>query len=243
MTIAYDGTEYQGWQIQPGKPTIQQQITDALRCIAAGPVTIHGAGRTDAGVHALGQRASFHLPCELADRFPCDSLQAALNGHLPADIRVSAMQTVAGNFHARFDAREKTYQYELDTARIHHPLRARFAWHYTYPLNPDLLRETSLLLMGTHDFTPFTVTSCETRTRVRTLTDFSLEADGGLLRLSFTGDGFLRYQVRRMVSTLLAFNRHRWQPQSFEEVVRLSEKTKSTVLAPAKGLTLMKVGY
>ncbi|HZS09001.1 MAG TPA: tRNA pseudouridine(38-40) synthase TruA [Blastocatellia bacterium] len=239
ITIAWDGTDYQGWQLQGGRPTIQGAISAALEKIAGQPVVPHGAGRTDSGVHAAGQVASFRLEREWAGK----KLRDALNGNLPEDIRVLEAEAAPDEFHARFDARGKTYRYQLDTGEVMNPLLARYAWHYPWSVDRELLTETGRRLPGTHDFTVFTVASCETRTRIRTLTDFQLEADGPLLRLYFSGDGFLRYMVRRMVSTLLAFNRRGWRPATFDEIVAICDRTRASTLAPAKGLTLMKVEY
>lgn len=239
ITIAYDGTDYQGWQWQDDKPTIQRVISLALEKIAGAPVTIHGAGRTDSGVHAEGQVASFRLAREWEGR----RLRDAINGNLPRDIRVLAAEPVPDEFQARFSARGKTYRYQLVTAEVMNPLLERYAWHYYWPLDRELLWRTGRLLLGTHDFTAFTVASCETKTRVRTLTDFQLEASGELTRIYFSGDGFLRYMVRRMVSTLLALNRRGFCPASFDEIIATIEQTRTSTLAPAKGLTLMKVEY
>ncbi len=239
ITIAYDGTDYQGWQLQDEKPTIQRAVNVALEKIEGRPVIIHGAGRTDSGVHAEGQVASFRLSREWSG----EKLRAAINGNLPPDIRVLEAQPVADEFHARFDARGKTYRYQLCTSAVMTPLRLRYAWHYPWAFDQELLAETAQALLGTHDFSVFTVASCETRTRVRTLKSFRLETDGPVWRLFFSGDGFLRYMVRRMVSTLLALNRRKLRPASFEEVVALCDQTRTRRLAPARGLTLMKVEY
>lgn len=239
ITIAWDGTDYQGWQRQGDKPTIQRAVSAALEKLEGAPVIIHGAGRTDSGVHAAGQVASFRLAREWDAR----RLRDALNGNLPRDIRVLAAEPVSDEFHARFSARSKTYRYQLYTGEVMDPLLERYAWHYYWPLDRELLAATGHLLQGTHDFTDFTVASCETKTRVRTLTDVHPEEDGLLLRLYFSGDGFLRYMVRRLVSTLLALNRHGLRPESFAGIVESCERTRANTLAPAKGLTLMKVEY
>ncbi len=239
ITIAYDGTDYQGWQLQNEKPTIQRAFNAALENIEGRPVIIHGAGRTDSGVHAEGQVASFRLSREWAG----EKLRAAINGNLPRDIRVLDAHPVPDEFHARFDARGKSYRYQLCTSEVMTPLLLRYAWHYARPFDQELLAETAQVLLGTHDFSVFTVASCETRTRVRTLKSFQLETAGPVWQMSFSGDGFLRYMVRRMVSTLLALNRRKLRPASFEEVVALCEQTRGSTLAPARGLTLMKVEY
>jgi tRNA pseudouridine38-40 synthase len=239
IIVAYDGTNYQGWQLQDNKPTIQLALSVALDRIAGVPVTVHGAGRTDSGVHAAGQVASFRL----AREWEGEKLRAALNGNLPRDIRVLEAASVPDEFHARFSARGKTYRYQLVTGEVMNPLLERYAWHYPWPVDRQLLAETGRLLMGRHDFTAFTVAACETQTRVRTLTDVSLEAEETVLKIHFSSDGFLRYMVRRMVSTLLAFNRRGLRPATFAELIELCDRTRANTLAPAKGLTLVKVEY
>lgn len=239
ITIAYDGTQYQGWQLQGSRPTIQGMLSAALATIEGKSVTVHGAGRTDAGVHAKGQVASFSLSREWEGKKLC----AALNGNLPRDIRVWEAVPVADDFHARFAAREKTYRYQLYTGEVMNPLRERFAWHYPWPIQTELLQQTGKLLLGRHDFTVFTVASCVTKTRVRTLTDFHLTTEKHRLQIFFSGDGFLRYQIRRMVSALLALNRCHLRLTSFTELIGACQQYRATALAPAKGLTLMKVGY
>src|SRR5205085_11084737 len=156
----------------------------------------HGAGRTDAGVHAEGQVVSFRLTRAWEGR----ALRRALNGNLPPDIRVLEAELADERFHARFDARGKTYRYQLYTAAVMSPFLERYAWHYPYSLDLARLLADGEQLLGTHDFTTFTVADCEAKTHVRTLTDCHIEGAGPLWQIFFSGDGFLRYQVRTMVS-------------------------------------------
>ncbi|MFN0120596.1 MAG: tRNA pseudouridine(38-40) synthase TruA [Blastocatellia bacterium] len=242
--IAFDGTDFQGWQLQEeGKPTIQGAITAALNTLAGMKVTVHGAGRTDSGVHARGQVASFRLPAVWEPL----KLRAAVNANLPAAIRVLEIAQAPDDFHARVYARGKTYRYQLDTGAVADPLLARYSWHQPSGtprlIDLELLLGTGGLLLGTHDFTVFTVAACETKTRTRTLTDFRIEARENMVALYFCGNGFLRYQVRRMVSALLALNKRGWKPATFTELISMCEEARATQLAPARGLTLMKVEY
>ncbi len=239
ITIAYDGTDYQGWQMQAPAPTIQGVMTAALERLEGGRVIVHGAGRTDAGAHAEGQVASFKLTRE----WDGAELRRAINGNLPPEIRVLEAAPAVDDFHPRSDARSKTYRYQIHTAEVMHPLLARYAWHHPYSLDPAKLVEDGRALLGTHDFTAFTVTSCETKTRVRTLSDFQLETNGPLLSLDFTADGFLRYMVRTMVSSLIEANRGRLKAGSIARLIESGDRSLIGVAAPAKGLTLMKVGY
>jgi len=239
ITLAYDGTAYQGWQLQEEKPTIQRELMRALQRIEGQPVVVHGAGRTDSGVHAEGQVVSFHL----SRAWEAWKLRAAINGNLPRDIRVLDAESVTAEFHARFSAQGKTYRYQLFNAAVMNPFLERYAWHYPARIHRALLAQAGQLLLGTHDFAAFTVAACDTRTTVRTLTDFRLAEDGSLICLWLRGNGFLRYMVRRMVSTLLMINRRGQAVCSFEEVAAVCQQTKASAMAPAKGLTLMKVEY
>jgi tRNA pseudouridine38-40 synthase len=239
ITLAYDGTDYSGWQTQFDQPTIQATLGGALERLEGAPVTTHAAGRTDAGVHAEGQVVSFRLRREWRG----EDLRRALNGNLPQDIRVIEAAVADEEFHARFDAKSKTYRYQIYTAEVLNPFLVRYAWHYPYPLDVERLVEESGELIGAHDFTAFTVADCETKTNVRTVTDARVERDDHLLQLFFTGDGFLRYQVRTMVGALLESNRGRLKAGSITELIKNKDRRLVGAPAPARGLTLMKVEY
>lgn len=238
IIVAYDGTDYQGWQMQGAIPTIQLALSRALATLEGAPVIVHGAGRTDSGVHAEGQVASFHLTKEWSGR----ALRQALNGNLPDDIRVLAAEPVSEKFHPRASAKSKTYRYQLYNADVMNPLLARYAWHYHHALNLAKLQQDGEALLGTHDFTVFTVTDCETKTRVRTITAFQIVQQAALLQLYFTGNGFLRYQVRTMVAALLEMNRGRLT-MTMPELLRSQRRAVIRGTAPAKGLTLVSVEY
>ena len=237
VTIAYDGTDYYGWQIQLGKPTIQELISRALAVIEGAPVTLHGAGRTDSGVHAEGQVGSFKLSKEWNPLV----LRRALNGNLPPDIRVLEAETVGEDFHARASALRKTYRYQIYHAEVMLPPLVRFAQHYAYALDYERMVADAAALVGTHDFQAFTVSDIETKTTVRTLLDIHIRRDGSLWQLFFTGDGFLRYQVRTMVAALIEANRE--QPGTVRELIASRDRRRIGRAAPAKGLTLMTVEY
>ncbi|HEU0178780.1 MAG TPA: tRNA pseudouridine(38-40) synthase TruA [Blastocatellia bacterium] len=239
ITLAYDGADYYGWQAQAGQPTIQSVLNGALEKLEGAPVTTHAAGRTDAGVHAEGQVVSFMLSREWGGR----DLRRAVNGNLPPDIRVIDAAPVDEEFHARFDAKSKTYRYQIYLAEVMSPLLVRYAWHYPYPIDVRRLAEESGALLGTRDFTAFTVADCETRTFTRTLMEIDIQREGDLLKLFFTGDGFLRYQVRTMVAALVESNRGRLKAGSISELIESKDRALAGPPAPARGLTLMKVEY
>ncbi len=238
IIIAYDGTGYQGWQMQGALPTIQLALSRALATLAGAPVTVHGAGRTDSGVHAEGQVVSFHLTKEWTGH----ALRQALNGNLPQDIRVLAAEPVSDEFHPRVLAKSKTYRYQLYNADVMNPLLMRYAWHYHHALNLAKLQQDGEALLGTHDFTVFTVADCETKTKVRTITTFQIAQHASLLQLYFTGNGFLRYQVRTMVAALLEMNRGRLAI-TMPELMLSQRRAVIRGTAPAKGLTLVSVEY
>lgn len=238
ITIAYDGTDYQGWQMQSERPTIQLALTRVLTTLDGAPVIVHGAGRTDSGVHAEGQVASFRLQKEWTGT----ALRKAMNGNLPPDIRVLQAERVDDEFHARFSAKGKTYRYQIYNADVMNPLLARYALHYHHAINFDKLQQDGATLLGTHDFTVFTVADCETHTNVRTITSFRIGQQASLLQLFFTGEGFLRYQVRTMVEALLQMNRGKLK-MTMPELIHSQRRALIHGSAPAKGLTLMRVEY
>ncbi|MGH9934967.1 MAG: tRNA pseudouridine(38-40) synthase TruA [Blastocatellia bacterium] len=239
ITLAYDGADYFGWQTQFGQPTIQGGLNAALEKFEGAPVTTHAAGRTDAGVHAEGQVVSFILSRE----WEGGDLRRALNGNLPPGIRVMEAAPADEEFHARLDAKGKTYRYQAYLAEVMNPFLVRYAWHYPYPLDVERLAGESKALLGAHDFTAFTVADCETKTFTRTITEIRTEREGDLLKLFFTGDGFLRYQVRTMVGALIESNRGRLKAGSISELIESRKRTLIGAPAPARGLTLMKVEY
>lgn len=239
ITLAYDGADYFGWQTQRDQPTIQGVLNGALEKFEGAPVTTHAAGRTDAGVHAEGQVVSFRLSRE----WEGGDLRRALNGNLPPDIRALDATPADEEFHARFDARSKTYRYQIYLADVMDPFLVRYAWHYPYPLDVERLADESKALLGMRDFTAFTVADCETKTFTRTITEISVERDGALLKLIFTGDGFLRYQIRKMVGALIESNRGRLKARTISELIESKDRALVGAPVPARGLTLMKVGY
>ena len=239
ITLAYDGADYFGWQIQAGQTTIQAVLNGALEKLEGAPVTTHAAGRTDAGVHAEGQVVSFRLSRE----WEGGDLRRAINGNLPPDIRAIDVAPVGEEFHARFDAKGKTYRYQIYLAEVMSPFLIRYAWHYPYALDVERLTQEGRALVGARDFTAFTVADCDAKTFTRTITEVAVEGEGDLLRLFFTGDGFLRYQVRTMVAALVESNRGRLKAGSIPELIESKDRALAGAPAPARGLTLMKVEY
>src|SRR5690242_352444 len=209
ITLQYDGTNYVGWQRQASGTSIQTLLEDALAPIAKTRVTVHGAGRTDAGVHATGQVASATLSTTL----DAAVLARALNAVLPVDVRVTSVEDVPADFHARFDATGKTYDYRIINAPFVSPFVARYVWHVPQRLNQDGMKKASTYLVGRHDFAAFQGAGSDVDSSERTIR--SIEWEGGAafdvpLVIRFTGDGFLRHMVRNIAGTLVEIGAGRW---------------------------------
>jgi tRNA pseudouridine38-40 synthase len=243
LTLAYDGTNYVGWQRQPDGVSIQQLVEDACAPLAQLPAgeapAVAGAGRTDAGVHARGQVASVHLPTTL----PPETLLRALNFRLPEDVRVVAVDDAAEGFHARFHATGKRYRYRVVTAQVRPPFDRWFVWHAPDVRDVDAMRRAAASLIGTHDFASFQGTGSETSDTIRTVRRLDICDAEGQLVMDVEGDGFLRHMVRAMVGTLADVGAGRRAPESMAGVLAAKDRRAAGQTAPASGLTLMEVFY
>lgn len=246
LTLQYDGTDFHGWQIQWGaQRTVQGELTRALSLLEGRAVVVHGAGRTDAGVHAVAQVASVQLAREIS----AEKLRAAINGNLPRDVRVMEVEAVSDDFHARFSARGKTYQYRIFNAPVMSPFWSRYALHEAHRLDIERLQSAARLLVGEHAWTAFSSAQSEAKTHTRRVTELEVREDwsergsGRLITLSISADGFLRYMVRSIVGTLLAAARGEISEESIKQA--LAERTREAIgaTAPAHGLTLWRVHY
>lgn len=246
LTIQYDGTDFHGWQVQgAGERTVQGELARALSLIEGRAVVVHGAGRTDAGVHALGQVASVELRREISG----DKLRAAINGNLAPDVRVIEAQTVDADFHARYSARGKTYCYRIFNARYASPFLVRYTHTDARPLDVARMRECARLFVGTHDWTAFSAAQADIQTRVRTVTEvavrelWSEEGRGRLVEITARAEGFLRYMVRSIAGTLLEVGRGQMDAAQVARALDSRERSLAGATAPAKGLTLVEVHY
>lgn len=240
LTLAYRGTEFSGWQCQPGKRTVQGCIEAALEKIWGAKISLQGSGRTDTGVHAVGQVASFNAPRLHADKI----LQRALNANLPRDVRVVKCQLVAPSFHARFDSLEKTYRYLIWNDLVQDPFTWDTHWHVPRPLDLSAMRQASRLLLGKHDFASFTSNpGYERETTVRTMRRASIAHDKTLLTFHFTSDGFLYRMVRNLVGGLAKVGQGKMTVDDFGRVLRARSRSEAPATAPACGLYLMSVKY
>jgi len=244
LTIAYDGTRFGGWQIQPNTGTIQEYIEIALAEVAKEPLRLHGSGRTDAGVHALGQVAHFDSPGHLTMN-PFNWVPA-LNTKLPPEIRILACDEVSDDFHARFSATSKTYIYRLCLSPILPPFLAHRAWHLPRQLNPDDLAQALEVFKGSHDFRAFAANrgnETEETNYVRTISHTGFEAlDDGYL-LTFTGKGFLYKMVRLLTGAAVQAAQGYLRQDDLYDLVHAPSEKKSPLCAPADGLTLQRVNY
>jgi len=241
ITLQYDGTDYHGWQIQNGLRTIQGELTRVLSLIDGREVMIHGSGRTDAGVHALGQVASF----QFAHPHSTDRLVMAINGNLPPDIRVIRAEEVPEGFHARFSATGKLYRYRVFTGRVLSPFLFRYVHQTSYLLDLNLVRNAAEQLLGEHDFRSFTVTPEKEIDTHRNLTrlDANFNAQTQIFTFDIAANGFLRYMVRTIVGTLIDIGRGYFPPDSVPEIFAASSRSAAGTSLPAKGLALVKVYY
>jgi tRNA pseudouridine38-40 synthase len=246
LTIAYDGTDFHGWQIQRGKPTIQGEIVGILRRLTQENIAIHGAGRTDAGVHALGQVASFRTQSALAT----GDLLRALNALLPPAIRIVAAEETGPDFNARWSALAKTYRYRLYRGKVVPPAIWRYVLHYPFPLDEDRMRDAAARLVGAHDFASFAASTGSEdddreRSTVREIysTELARSADNEELVFTVRGRSFLRYMVRKMVGTLLDVGRGRLAPEDIDRLYELKDRSKSGPTVPAQGLCMVAVEH
>lgn len=238
LTVQYLGTRYGGWQAQTNALSVQQVLEEALASLFKEPVRIHGAGRTDAGVHAIAQRAHFDAPFDIPPR----GLVLGLNQLLPHDVRVTRAEPVADDFHARFAAKRKTYEYCIWNDEVADVFAAETHAHVARALDADVMRDAALPLLGEHDFRAFTVADPEVSTTVRTLHAVSVTRDGHVIRIRLTADGFLRYMVRRIAGSLIEVGRGKLPRNALLHSLE-PEFAPARWTAAAKGLVLVDVAY
>ena len=251
LVLAYDGTSYGGWQRQDNAPTVQGVLEQALAEIEGRAVTVIGAGRTDAGVHALGQVASLRLEHPIEP----PRLARALNAKLPIDVRVVDAETVPDDFHARYGARHKTYRYWLDTAAVASPFAARFAWHVPHRLDLAAMIRGGAHLCGPHDFAAFQTAGDDARSTARVIHDVTVSAraadwpgpagaaPGAPVMIEVVGDGFLRHMVRTIAGTLVEVGRKRREADDLVDVLESRRRDRAGPTAPSHGLFLVRVTY
>lgn len=239
LTVAYDGTNYCGWQVQPNGITIQEVLNQCLSEFTGEKIETIGASRTDAGVHALGNVVVFDTEM----RMPGDKFSFALNQRLPEDIRIQKSEEVDVNFHPRYIKSQKTYEYRILNRRFPIPTE-RFYSHFTYiPLDIEKMREAAEYLVGEHDFKSFCGTGAQVKTTVRTVKEIQIEKNEDRITIRITGEGFLYNMVRIIAGTLMDIGGGLYPPEKMQEILEAKDRKKAGPTAPARGLTLMEIQY
>jgi len=256
LTLAYDGTDFYGWQVQPDRVTIQGTLAESIERVTGERVLPQGSGRTDAGVHARGQVASFRLEAPI----PAENLLRALNRRLPESIRVLAAEIAAPEFHARHAARAKTYEYRIFRGEIGLPWIARYAWALPWPLDPARMQSGAQRVIGVHDFTSFAASDPDRSTRdgqnedaersdpgradaVRTIFSSGWREEDEFLIYRVRGDGFLQHMVRNLVGTFVDVGRGHIAPEDVTRILEARSRSAAGATAPARGLFLDSVEY
>ena len=240
IIIQYEGTRYQGWQKQgTTENTLQGKFETLLGRIAGRPVEIAASGRTDAGVHAYGQTANFHMDTELS----CAALMEQMNRYLPEDVAVISCEEADLRFHARLHAKQKTYRYRVLNSAVPQVFDRKFVYQVPEPLDMEAMRRTAACLVGTHDFKAFTSAKKGKKSTVRTIFSIQITRVGEEIQFLFTGDGFLYHMVRILVGTLLEVGLSVRDAGDVERIFASQNRQKAGFLAPAQGLALMEVRY
>jgi tRNA pseudouridine38-40 synthase len=241
LILEYDGTNYHGWQAQTGsgKPTIQETLETALAVLAQEPVRTTSSGRTDAGVHAVGHVANFTT----TRMIPAEAWAPALNRLLPRDIRVLGSAEVPEDFHARYDAGGKAYQYRILNRRMPSALLRDRAWHVDRKLNVAAMRRAAAALIGKHDFSAFRSASCNAKSPVRTLRDIAIRKSGEIIEITLKADAFLMHMARNIAGTLVEAGLGRFTPEEVKRILRSRDRGRAGRTAPACGLFLLEVSY
>jgi tRNA pseudouridine38-40 synthase len=240
LTIEYDGSAYHGWQRQLGARTIQAEIEQALSTMIRQPVTLIGAGRTDAGVHARGQVANFR--CQTA--LTANIFQKGLNSLLPEDVVIRQCCEVAADFHARYSAKSKQYAYHITNRPVRVAIGRQYAWHVLKPLDLQVMQAVVPHLVGTHDFRSFEgVGSPRQHSRRHVIQARLQQTEQSMLVFEIEADGFLRYMVRNIVGTLVAVGLGKLSPEDFPRIIAARDRAQAAATAPAHGLFLMEVRY
>ncbi|EMF0152083.1 tRNA pseudouridine(38-40) synthase TruA [Enterococcus hirae] len=240
--IAYDGTHFNGFQKQPNGRTVQEEMEKTLKKMANGKeITVFGSGRTDAGVHAMGQVIHFDYPEER----PLERMRFALDTQSPEDIAVKAVEIVSDDFHARYLVKEKTYQFRVDIGKPRSPFRRHYASYFPYPLDLSKIQRALPDLIGTHDFTSFCASGSSIEDKVRTIYEAKMEVNevGDELLFTFRGNGFLYKMIRILVGTLLKIGNGRLSEDSIPEIIAKKDRNAAGPTAHPEGLYLYEVVY
>lgn len=238
IVFSYDGSNFLGYQRQKNLRTVQGEIEKVLTKLANQEVLITSSGRTDRLVHALNQVASFNLKINVNEQ----KIKQAMNTYLPDDIYIKTVEEVDEKFHPRYMAKEKTYQY-LISQNEYDPLQRNYVYQYQKNLNLELIKEASQYLIGTHDYRSFVSENKIKEDCVRTITKIKIKNQKGIIKITFTGDGFLKYQVRNMVGALIKVGEEKLTPLDIAEILENKNRNTAPKMAPGEGLYLVSVKY
>lgn len=239
LVLEYRGTCYHGWQVQPNVVTVQGILEAQLSKIVNGPVRVHASGRTDAGVHALGQVVHFDTVSSIAT----EALLRGLNSLLPADIVIQRADEAPADFHARYSAKRKTYAYIVQNYPLRSAFHASYAWHIAQPLDLTAVRTAAPVLIGCHDFSAFRASSCSAHSPVRTLLELKVQRHAKRIVFWLTADGFLQYMVRNIIGTLVQIGRGQIGAADMPMILESGQRQAAGPTAPAQGLFLVRVMY
>lgn len=239
LVVAYEGTNYCGWQIQPNGITIEQVLNETLSSLLGEEITVTGASRTDAGVHSLGNVAVF----ETHTKMPAEKISFALNQRLPEDIVVQESCQVSEDFHPRFSKSRKTYEYRILNCRFRQPLERRTSYFYHYPLDVSAMQKAAAYLVGEHDFTSFASVHAQTNTYVRMIYALDVVREGDMIRIRVQGNGFLYNMVRIIAGTLIQVGAGIKKPEDMESILAGKDRELAGPTAPAHGLTMIGLEY
>lgn len=239
LVVAYEGTNYCGWQIQPNGITIEQVLNETLSSLLGEEIMVTGASRTDAGVHSLGNVAVF----ETHTKMPAEKISFALNQRLPEDIVVQESCQVPEDFHPRFSKSRKTYEYRILNCRFRQPLERRTSYFYHYPLDVRAMQKAAAYLVGEHDFTSFASVHAQTNTYVRMIYALDVVREGDMIRIRVQGNGFLYNMVRIIAGTLIQVGAGIKKPEDMESILAGKDRELAGPTAPAHGLTMIGLEY
>lgn len=240
LIVEYDGTNLSGWQRQENAPSVQQHLEEALLALSQEKATIFAAGRTDAGVHALGQLCHFDLEKEM----PADNIRDGLNHHVkPQRISVVEAEITTPKFHSRFDAKARSYIYRILNRKAPPALAENRVWHVPQPLDIDTMRAGAKHLIGKHDFTSFRASECQANSPEKTLSNIVVEQEGEEIHIVVTAPSFLHHMVRNIVGTLKLVGTGKWAPEQVKQALEAKDRSQAGPTAPAEGLYFLNVLY